>query len=225
MPNWCYTQICFKGKEEDIQRLHNDIQKCLQFDKRNPWHCNLYYFYALNGIECTSYANKSDGYNGMFRGYFYDSYIEDGDNSTHLYATLDTAWSIDYEIIFLICKMYNVEFSAYSEEPNMDIFMTCHNTKRPYYDYDTLIRPDYDQFDEAIEKEPNFDLDWYRAGNRNDTWLQDYIDELKFRNIEYSIESIYEANYDDFPIQGVYYSTLPEGVTYGEIVGVTYDKE
>ena len=61
MPNWCYTQVCFEGKKDDIIRLDNDIQSSLKFDKRYPGYCNLFYFYAISGIECSSYIKKNNG--------------------------------------------------------------------------------------------------------------------------------------------------------------------
>ena len=104
MPNWCFTQVCFKGKPENIERLANDIHEATEFYYRNTHYTNLRYFLYLNNFDSVSYIERfgernlqnllSDKYPPSFRGSVFDQItkIENhGDYSLyHTYFTLST---------------------------------------------------------------------------------------------------------------------------------------
>lgn len=226
MPNWCITDVCFSGKKENIERLNNDISKTMNWNRGN-WYLNLPYFFLLNGFDVQSYTDSKD--NGMlrnnnFRGTItYTNWMDCYDDDiSRISVNLETAWWFDPTVLDIISQIYDVKYSSYSEEPNMDIFHTCHNTDDKYYDYDTLVRADYEQLEEEYEKDPTFDIYYYQVGNQYDREITFSIEELEERNIKYEIEAIPDISNDPRYMHGVYYETTPRGVIYP---GVTYDNE
>ena len=122
MPNWCFTQVCFKGKSENIERLANDIREATEFYYRNMYYANLRYFLYLNNFDSVSYVERfgertienllSNNYPPSFRGSVFDQVtkIENHGDYSLYYASFEMAWNMDYHILSLISKMYDVEF-------------------------------------------------------------------------------------------------------------------
>lgn len=226
MPNWCCTQVCFKGKHEDIQRLANDIHEATEFYHKTSLYTNLRYFLYLNQFDSTSYLESfpernlknllSDNYPPSFRGYIIDQNLKienHGDYSLY-HAYFEMAWNMDYHILSLISKLYNVEFSAYSEEPGMDIHHKCKNGSIDTYDYDFTITPDYEQLDDEMERDPNFDA-VYDIPVMKDNYREDPdVQELVKRGISYEIKDI-----EIIPAPVIF------GIYYKYIFGVIYDDD
>jgi hypothetical protein len=108
--------------------------------------------------------------------------------------------------------IYDVEFSAYSEEPNMGIYTKCKNGSTNTYDFDYIIRPDYEQLEEAMENDPSFEMDYDIPVKIGEPDTDKILDTLKDLNIDFDTMNIVE---DPIPI--------PYGVYYHYINGVIYD--
>lgn len=80
MPNWCYTQVCFKGNPENIMRLVKDVESSDEWNHKNgTLFCNLRYFLSLNNFDTVSYLQRYNNYfnSPNFRGYIYMVIIVD----------------------------------------------------------------------------------------------------------------------------------------------------
>ena len=225
MPNWCYTQVCFKGKPENIKRLVKDIEAACIFHSNNRGYCNIRYFLYLNNFDTTSYIERCRYthiphlYNCNFRGSVYsaDYECEDDlkDEYLYYYPTFEMAWYTDYQLLQLISMMYDVTFSAYSEEPSMEIFDKCRNDDSiNEYDFDIIITPDYDQFEELLEGDNNIDFGYENAVKYGDEEFNHITNTLKKHNIEYDTITI-----TAMPVP------TPFGVYYHYINGVVFDTD
>lgn len=236
MPNWCCTDVCFRGAPENINKLCEDINSSIKWMIQNKYkYVNLYYFFSLNGLNVEDYLNKytkriylGDPFGKQlwfplrisFRGSVIEStrpVINNQNETSTIYTTFEIAWNTDYEILSLISTFYNVEFSAYSEEPSMGIFTKCSNCNMENdYDYDIIVSPDYEQAEEVMEKYP--DLELYRTPFKlNDPEYKYFIQKLDDNKIEYSIDKIEEINSDELYVYGVYYEPV-NGVTYDDVL-------
>lgn len=209
MPNWCYTTASFKGKPENILRLANDIYKSIEWMRNNNYsHCNIGYFFSLNGFDIKLYnKNYPKNESIQLRCSIAEDYplrLEYYGSFAVIYPIFESAWYMDYNILHLISLIYNVEFSAYSEEPNMDLFAKCKNGFENTYDYDYVLRLDPDAVDEILEYDSNCDLDYNMAIKENDPHTKFIMNEIKENNIEYTKETIYNDHYGS-TIHGVYY--------------------
>ena len=220
MPNWCYTQVCFKGKPENIMNLRNDIALANEFTHKygSMW-TNLRYFLSLKGFDDVSYYERFPNryYAPNFRGYVYDTRLAPEEDGNYLlyYPTFDMAWDMDYEVLQIISMLYGVEFSAYSEESGMGIRHKCRNGDIDTYDFDYSIVPDYEQLEELFEKDPNFnDIDYDNPVKQGSIGQKVILDMMKDHGIEYEIEHIPEVNVP-----------TPYGVYYHFMHGVTYDTD
>lgn len=231
MPNWCYTQVCFKGKPENIKRLAKDIEAACTFGRNNRGYCNIRYFMHLNNFDTVSYRERFQYkyiphyYDCNFRGSVYgaDYECEDDlkDGYLYYYPTFEMAWHTDYQLLQLISMIYNVTFSAYSEEPSMEIFDKCSNDDSiNEYDFDFIISPDYDQFEEVLygdnidNRRDVEDIGYDNALKNGDPEAESIINTLKKHNIEYNI----------IPIE-TYPAPIPFGVYYHYMYGVTFDTD
>ena len=211
MPNWCMTNVCFKGKPENIQRLRRDIEKTAKWTKEHgKYFCNLRYFLSLNNFDPVSYQRCN------FRGNTYDYNTNQDPESTEYYTLFEMAWYTDYEILQLISVLYDVEFSAYSEEPGMGIYEKCRNGNIDTYDFDYVISPDYDQFEKALDEDPDGieELCYSNPVKIGSSDEKDIIDLLNDCGIKYDIINI--DNWDAPNIYGVYYQLI-YGVDYDNI--------
>lgn len=217
MPNWCYTQVCFKGKPENIMRLKKDIEEANEWSHRNPNYCNIRYFLSLSGFDTISYQYRFNSVlDGNFRGTVYDTHSKPEEYPNYLlyYPSFDTAWYMDYQLLQIISIIYDVEFSAFSEEPNMGIFCKCGNGNIDTYNFDYIIRPDYEQLEEAMEDDPSLDIDYDIAVKIGEPDTDKILDTLNNLGIEFDTIDITEE-----PIP------LPYGVYYHFMNGVIYDTE
>ena len=218
MPNWSCASICFKGKPDDINRLRENVSKATDWYYKNPYWCNLRYFFHLSGFDTVSYKERFPShYDSNFRANIFDSHLTTEEDDWYLlyYPSMESAWWTDYQVLQLISMLYNVEFGAYSEEPGMGIYDKCTNGDIDTCDYDYIITPDYDQFEAAIEEDPegiNFDYD--NPVIMGSSEEKEILDTLKDLNIEYHRKEI-----EDIPIP------TPYGVYYQHIYGVTYDDD
>lgn len=214
MPNWCYTKVCFKGKPENINKLRADISKSTEWLHRNPSWCNIRYFLSLSNFDTLSYLNTvSNQYDYNFRGSVYDTYLESEECGEYLlyYPSFETAWWMDFGLLQIISMIYGVEFSAYSEEPNMGYYGKCKNGSIDIFDYDYNIIPDYEQLENAIENNPELDIDYNIPVKIGEANHEDIIDELKSYNIEFDITVIEDEKVPY--IHGIYYHYI-QGVAY-----------
>lgn len=218
MPNWCYSSVCFKGKTENIKRLQNDIELANEFAHRNPMFCNIRYFLSLNGFDIVSYKERFDShYDTNFRGSIYSNRCnpEDfNDEYSLYYPYIETAWWMDYGLLQIISLIYNVKYSCYSEEPNMCIYTKCRNSELDTYDYDYCIRPDYEQMEEAIDNNPELEINYINPVKIGEPETDALLDLLKDNNIQFEIEPITEEA-----------APIPYGVYYHYNIGVTYDSD
>lgn len=226
MPNWCYTQVCFKGKPENIRRLEKDVEAATQFHSNNRSFCNIRYFMHLNGFDTVSYAERYINkyipryYDCNFRGSVIDSEeeyeLEDG--IMVYYPTFEMAWYTDFQLLQLISMIYDVTFSAYSEEPGCQVYEKCKNNDSiDEYDFDCIISPDYDQFEEALEGDYDHEIDDLGYDNPVKMGDDDYnriINVLKKHDIEYDIKVI-----ETYP------PPIPFGVYYHYMYGVIFDDD
>lgn len=219
MPNWCYAQVAFKGKTNKIKRLAKDISKAEKFNKQYglQW-MNLRYFFALNNFDTVSFAERYcmplEGfpdfpyYSCNFRANIYDAIIEKINGESILYTTFESAWYMDYKVLQIISMIYEVQYSAYAEEEGMGSFTKCNNGIDTY-DYDYIIRPDYDQFEKLLEDDPDTEIRYINPVKREEE--DNILDELEEYNIPYDTQIIEE---EQPPlIYGVYYRYTP-GVIY-----------
>lgn len=222
MPNWCMTRAHFRGDTENIFRLNKDIQDSMKYQKENDYkYLNLPYFFSLNNFDVNAYSNK---FKTMLPGIFSTNFRGnisldditimdiDDNNLASIYPTFETAWDIDYDVLRLISMMYNLEFSAYSEEFGMGFCVKCRNGDLDTYDYDIAISPDYSQIydqDEEYQKEIDY-CDF--AGKLDSDEIEKSIKLLKERNIDYNIYPVPEEDRES-KIYGVYYDPIP-GVIY-----------
>lgn len=215
MPNWCYTQVCFKGKPDNIMRLKRDVELANEWSHRNPDFCNIRYFLSLSGFDTKSYEIKIDNIlNSNFRGFIYDNALKPEECGSYIlyYPTFETAWYMDNQLLQIISLIYDVEFSSYSEELNMGVFYKCRNGNVDTYDYDYLICPNYEQVEEIMEDDPLFE--YYDTPVKiGEPETDKILDDLKNHNIDFETVSIPE---DPVPlIHGVYYHFM-NGVIYDD---------
>lgn len=217
MPNWCNTSVAFKGKHENIKRLCDDIEKACLWSQNNPFFCNVRYLLYLNNFDTVSYIQRYPGTRWdapNFRGSaYYASKIDECDSDESiLYAQFEMAWNTDYELLQIISMLYNVEFSAFSEEPNMDIYTRCGNGLIDDYDYTHIIRPYYDQFEEFQEESDYaLDIDYINAVKNGSSEMTDIINQLTENGIEFTTEKVKHILTPK--IYGVYYHYI-HGVDY-----------
>lgn len=226
MPNWCYTQVCFRGKPENIERLIKDVEAAIKFGQDHRTYCNIRYFMHLNGFDTVSYRERFQNkyihnyYDCNFRGSVIEGEdYEEDDGLISYYPTFEMAWYTDYQLLQLISMIYNVKFSAYSEEPGCEVYDKCRNDDSiDEYNFDYIISPDYDQFEEALESDNCSkeieDIGYYTAVKDGDSEGEDIIRTLEKHNIEYNI----------IPIQN-YPVPTPYGVYYHYMYGVIFDTE
>ena len=221
MPNWCFTRVCFKGKPDNINRLRSDIAKATEWGYRNPLWCNIRYFLSLSGFDAVSYEQRMINkyipqmHDCNFRGNVFDTYLQSEECGEYLlyYPSFETAWWMDYGLLQIISINYNVEFSAYSDEPGMGYYGKCKNGSIDTYDYDYRIIPNYEQLEEAVENNPELEIDYDIPVKIGDSNIESIIEELKKHNIEYNIGHIEE---EEAPkIYGIYYH-YKYGVCYDD---------
>lgn len=220
MPNWCYTKVCFRGKPENITNLRNDILLAEEFNKQygSLW-CNIRYLLSLKGFDNASYYQRFPNDSAPnFRGYVHDSILTEEKDGDYLlyYPTFEMAWDTDYEVLQIISMLYGVEFSAYSEEPGMDIRHKCRNGDIDECDFDYTIIPNYEQYENALGQDPELDNDIsydnpVKQGSEDQKVILDILKDL---GIEYRVERIPEV-----PVP------TPYGVYYHYIYGVAYDTD
>lgn len=120
---------------------------------------------------------------------------------------------MDYNVLQVISKIYDVEYSAYSEEPGMDIHTKCKNGSINTYDFDFSISPNYEDLELALDENPELDIDYdipVKIGIDN---IDSITKELKDNNIDYRITEI--ASIEPPDIYGVYYHYI-YGVDYDD---------
>ena len=219
MPNWCYTQVCFRGKPENIERLIKDVEKASKFRDDNKCFCNVRYFMHLNDFDIVSYRERPHFYDCNFRGSIMDGEEYEEENGlVSYYPTFEMAWYTDFHLLQLISMIYDVKFSAYSEEPGCEVYDKCRNdTSIEEYDFDYIISPDYDQFEEALESDYNHeigDLGYDNPVKDGDPDAENMIRTLEKHGIEYEIKPI-----ESCPVP------IPYGVYYHYNYGVIYDTD
>lgn len=222
MPNWCYTQVCFKGKPENIIRLSEDIKKSMEWYYENNYNfCNVRYLLSLSNFDTVSYLERYyPSYFALipnFRGSAFNTncIIEECDDGDLLYYPyFEMAWNTDYELLQIISMNYNVEFSAYSEECGMGIRHTCRNCDMDIYNFDRVIIPNYEQLEEFNESNNySLDIDYTNAVKKGSDDEKELLYTLKSSNIEYNTEIIPSADVPD--IYGIYYDYI-YGVDYDD---------
>lgn len=232
MPNWCYTDVCFRGNPENINKLYDDIHSSIIWMRENKYnYVNLFYFFSLNNFDAETYLNRytkrlylgnSIGHHMWFplrisfRGSFVDySAITNNDDGTcTLNAVLEMAWNTDYEILHLISIMYNVKFSAYSEELGMGIHTKCRNCDLQDFNFDIVVYPDSEQAEEFMDKFHDADGELYpTAFKLNDPEYNNFIKFLNDTDIDYYTQDVVEINANELAVYGVYYDPIT-GVTY-----------
>lgn len=225
MPNWCYTQVCFRGKPENIERLRKDVEAANEFGHRHMSFCNVRYLLSLQNFDTVSYYERFKNkyipnyYDCNFRGNVFDTQFkseEHNDGLVSYYPTFEMAWYTDYQLLQLISMIYDVKFSAYSEEPGCEIYDKCRNDSSiDEYDFDYIISPDYEQFEEALDENPEgLDLDYNNAVKQGSEEEAEIINILKERGITYGINPI-----ETIPVPD------PYGVYYHYNYGVIYDTD
>jgi hypothetical protein len=111
--------------------------------------------------------------------------------------------------------IYGVDFAAYSEETGMGLYSTCRNCDMDIFDYDRVIIPDSEQFENAIEEDPEgLDIDYTNPVKSNSKEEKEIIGILNDCNIQYYTEPIEEV-----PVP------FPYGVYYHYMKGVIYDND
>ena len=220
MPNWCMTNVCFKGKPENINKLKDAISNANDWGHENPMFCSVRHLLSLADFDTVSYLQRYPNYYSQprFRGNVYDTCrpcteCEDGDILYH--PVFEMAWNTDYTTMQLLSKIYGVEFSAYSVEDGMDFRHKCRNGDVDYNDYDYTIYPDMENLPEDIDEDDVYDkYDYGIPVKRGSNIEKDLLEEFKLDRITPEFREIDEADIPD--IFGVYYHY---------IYGVAYDDE
>lgn len=144
MPNWCYGKIQFYGVKHNVLRLYEDIQSALQYDRNKKiWNrVNMWYFLEKTGFSPSAYLNTENERDAKLikdknkditddslnfatylrqtnlRAYFIDcDIIYDEYGMMGIEAQLESAWSLDPALLFLISKKYEVIYGYTSFEP------------------------------------------------------------------------------------------------------------
>ena len=211
MPNWCYSNVHFEGAISNITELAENIYKSITWMKENKYgYLNIPYFFSLKGFDVDSYTSRFIGPCRInFRGsistdfplkiYYYGDYA-------CINTWFETAWYMDYDVLHLISMLYNVKFSAYSEEPNMDLFTKCSNAEINTYNYDYVIRPDYEQLENHNENN-EVEFDYIIPVKDDDNSSRLVIDALGSFNIDYEKVPIEDQSDLGTNIYGVYYDS------------------
>lgn len=216
MPNWCQSRVCFEGSLDNISKLAEDMYKAIKYRIDNNYHyTNIWYLLSLKDFNTEEYNKSRYGDNYFthtnFRGSvetfdtrcpiqinYYGDYAK-----LHLY--FETAWYMDYNVLHLICMLYNVKFSAYSEEPGMCLYNKCRNAEIDDYDYDYVIYPDCEELEEAMEKDKYFEIDYtIPVKNGQEKYI---IETLNQHNISYKTIPTDQIDDSELSIYGVYYDT------------------
>lgn len=225
MPNWCYTQVCFRGKPENIERLAKDVDKATEFLRNNRGYCNIRYFMQLNNFDTVSYRERFQNkyiphyYDCNFRGSVYSANydIEDVTEEGYIsyYPTFEMAWYTDYQLLQIISMIYDVKFSAYSEETGCQIYDKCRNDESiDEYDFDFIISPDYEQYEEALEEGIDLDMCYVNPVKDGDADMTYILKTLTSHDIKYDIQSV-----EALPVPS------PFGVYYHYLYGVIFDTD
>lgn len=206
MANSCFTSVCFSGDPYNIYKLSKDIQETLEWSSINYSYWNINYFFNINGVDLFRYNKSHDHRDHIsvrssivnFKLLFeYPGSM----NMPKLYVGIDSAWDIDYGILSLISMIYNLEFSAYSEEPNLDVFEKCRNGKDTYFDYDYAIRIDIEN-DKDFYRIDDIGLGYINPCKSGDEEAS-IIKQLKDNNFNYEKEMVTEI--DPPLLYGIYY--------------------
>lgn len=219
MPNWCITEVAFKGNSDNINRLIEDISKATEWGHENPRFCNIRHLLSLGGFDTVSYLQRYPNYYNQprFRGNVYGEMrpiIECEDKDQLYHPVFEMAWDTDYTVLQLLSKIYGLEFSAFSEECGMDIRHKCRNGDVDFNDYDYCICPDMNNLPEGIEEDDIYDKYDYSIPVKHGSDMEkDLLEEFKFDGISPIFKEIPEVDVPD--IYGVYYHYI-YGVAYDD---------
>ena len=211
MPNWCWTKSCFIGNKEDIERFNKDIENSIEWYGNNDYkYTNISHLLELNDFYTNQYNNSPNvEYSMNFRGsvIYNPKDAEKRDNGEYaIYPEFETAWNTDYNVLHLLSRLYNLKFSAYSEEPSMGVYTKCRNCADTTNDYICTIIPDGDQLDEHDLLD---DIPYTIPVKLQDTETLDMIKLLNERHIDYNTYEIFE-DFNKPKLYGVYYDTSAE---------------
>lgn len=219
MPNWCYTNVCFRGKVNNIQRLYDDIEKAVKWCNDNDYnYTNMSYFLSLNGFDTSSYLKRyydeTEGFYTSqinFRGSIFGAsidYINKDTDEAKLYAMLEMAWFTYYEVVQIIASIYNVEVCAYSEECGYHVFTRYENGNIGEYNYDVVVCPESDQT--GIYMRDNVSDEVYNRpfSFHDEKEYKEYVDFLNKNSISFNPIAVDKYSKDDLNIYGVYYCDL-----------------
>jgi hypothetical protein len=103
MPNWCWNQLEFYGKEKTIENLHKLFEKTEEMERKTG------YGQLLHGIE------------EALDGYMFNLCIDSPDCDT-LTLTFDSRWSPIPQDMIKIADMFNLTFIYKYEEGGMGLY-------------------------------------------------------------------------------------------------------
>lgn len=207
MPNLCYTDICFKGKLENICRLVNDVLRSVKYMKETNYkYYNIGYFLSLSNFDLDIYNNDPNTKDIQRRCSIIGDYplnIECYEDYAIAHLHCESAWYMDYNIFYLISLLYQVEFSAYSEEPCMDYYEKGKNGTEDTYDYDRILHLDADKVEYELDINKSTILDYHMPVKSDSYYTESLIDYIDERGIPYEEETIPKC--DESTIHGIYY--------------------
>ena len=209
MPNWCHAKVSFNGDPQNINKLSKDIYEAMKFLKETHYNiCNIGYFLSLSGFNINEYNNYYKDNQLMRRCFIYSDFpsvIFDYKDYAIIHAKLDSAWGTDYNILYLISAIYQVEFSAYSYELGLGLFDKCRNGNEDTYDYDKVLLLDCDAVNEEIEKHGNTELDYSIPVKSYEQYTEDLLNTLDEKEIEYTEQNISDCSKVGSGLHGIYY--------------------
>lgn len=123
MPNWCTTTYVFHGNNQEIEILHDTLQKATssiiaKSDFGETWLGNIaYYINIQNEIDKTFTCRGTLDYIGE---------IETSSTDSHFRIDTQTAWAYDeifWSVILTKLNLSSIKFSFYAEEESEDLLV------------------------------------------------------------------------------------------------------
>lgn len=125
MPNWCFTEYIFEGKEEEIEDFHSQIEMVLYEPKKvkhgynEGWLGNLLENYGFDHekISCTGEIN--------YLGEPETDYVGE-DAKCHFQVVTSTAWHPAHDVFNVILGKYypSIKYYFRSKEDGHEIYQT-----------------------------------------------------------------------------------------------------
>ncbi len=231
MPNWCYGNVDFYGRSENIYKFIEDVKSTMNYEKSNGYRrCNMWFFLEKSGFNPDAYLKTQDtkirptldGVDGdawlkdtlvrckstNFRAYYCDEPYLWFDRCGIAACTvgIDSAWDLDVGLLNLISLRYNILYTFQADEVGMGLYYKGKNGILPTDPEDTVITCIYDE-----TKDDYLPDRWCMSDN-----MDAVTNILDTQGYEYNVNTVEVVNTDEYPALGMYYDdeNLQIGMSY-----------